>query len=232
MNELYNKYIKNNIILKFIIFSGFCFLFYTIITKIFIFFGVNSISIYLYMSWIIFILSLFVFLPSMNGLITYSVEPYEVNILSIYKSISNELPETHISKSTSKVQELLFGENIGVTGIAFDVFDREQMNKLYQSLLKEENLGEENKTRIENIYDTYLEFLKSLNIDPDNTKIKENVEKFGKFFEKAYKIYYKTGSLNTFTDTINAPLIQPPLRPGVTRIPTVKKKQKVIGVVP
>jgi len=93
MNELYNTYIKNNIILKFIIFSVFSFLFYTIITKIFIFFGVNSVSIYLYMSWMIFLFSLFVFLPSINGLISYSDQPFELSILSIYKSVAVDEPE-------------------------------------------------------------------------------------------------------------------------------------------
>jgi len=107
MNELYNKYIKNNIILKFIIFSVFSFLFYTIITKIFIFFGVNSVSIYLYMSWIIFLFSLFVFLPSINGLISYSDQPFELNILSIYKSVAVDDPEpTTNEQSIQNVPEI------------------------------------------------------------------------------------------------------------------------------
>ena len=63
------KTIANNTVIKLIIFSVFILAFKDVIINIFIFFGIESTNVYLYVSWFVFLLLLVVILPSSNGLI-------------------------------------------------------------------------------------------------------------------------------------------------------------------
>jgi hypothetical protein len=63
------KTIANNTVIKIIIFSVFILAFKDVIINIFIFFGIESTNVYLYVSWFVFLLLLVVILPSSNGLI-------------------------------------------------------------------------------------------------------------------------------------------------------------------
>jgi hypothetical protein len=63
------KTIANNTVIKLIIFSVFILAFKDVIINIFIFFGIESTNVYLYVSWFVFLLLLIVILPTSNGLI-------------------------------------------------------------------------------------------------------------------------------------------------------------------
>ena len=63
------KTIANNTVIKLIIFSVFILAFKDVIINIFIFFGIESTNVYLYVSWFVFLLLLVVILPTSNGLI-------------------------------------------------------------------------------------------------------------------------------------------------------------------
>ena len=63
------KTIANNTVIKIIIFSVFILAFKDVIINIFIFFGIESTNVYLYVSWFVFLLLLVVILPTSNGLI-------------------------------------------------------------------------------------------------------------------------------------------------------------------
>ena len=63
------KTVANNTVIKLIIFSVFILAFKDVIINIFIFFGIESTNVYLYVSWFVFLLLLVVILPSSNGLI-------------------------------------------------------------------------------------------------------------------------------------------------------------------
>jgi hypothetical protein len=68
-NNIIFKTFANSTILKLIIFSVFIFGFKDVIINIFIFFGIESANVYLYVSWFVFLLLLTIILPSSNGLI-------------------------------------------------------------------------------------------------------------------------------------------------------------------
>jgi hypothetical protein len=68
-NNILFKTFANNTVLKLIVFSIFIFAFKDVIINIFIFFGIESTNVYLYVSWFVFLLLLVVILPSSNGLI-------------------------------------------------------------------------------------------------------------------------------------------------------------------
>jgi hypothetical protein len=63
------KTVANNTVIKLIIFSLFILAFKDVIINIFIFFGIESTNVYLYVSWFVFLLLLIVILPTSNGLI-------------------------------------------------------------------------------------------------------------------------------------------------------------------
>jgi hypothetical protein len=63
------KTVANNTVIKLIIFSVFILAFKDVIINIFIFFGIESTNVYLYVSWFVFLLLLVVILPTSNGLI-------------------------------------------------------------------------------------------------------------------------------------------------------------------
>ena len=73
MIEIFNQ-IKNtlldNTLFKLLLFIGIFFIIQPVITNIFIFFGIESENVYMYMSWIMFLLFLLVILPFNNGLIS------------------------------------------------------------------------------------------------------------------------------------------------------------------
>ena len=69
-NNAVIKMLVNSTLLKLIVFSIFIFGFKDVILNIFIFFGIESTNIYLYISWVVFLLITMVLLPSSNGLIT------------------------------------------------------------------------------------------------------------------------------------------------------------------
>ena len=69
-NNVAYKTIVNSTIIKLGIFIVFIFGLKDVIINIFIFFGVESANVYLYVSWIVFLLISMVILPSSNGLIT------------------------------------------------------------------------------------------------------------------------------------------------------------------
>lgn len=63
------KSVANNTLIKVILFSVFIFGIKDVIVNIFIFFGIESTDIYMYISWVIFLLFLMVILPANNGMI-------------------------------------------------------------------------------------------------------------------------------------------------------------------
>lgn len=69
-NNAVIKMLVNSTLLKLIVFSIFIFGFKDVILNIFIFFGIESTNVYLYISWVVFLLITMVLLPSSNGLIT------------------------------------------------------------------------------------------------------------------------------------------------------------------
>ena len=69
-NNAVIKMLVNSTLLKLIVFSIFIFGFKDVILNIFIFFGIESTNVYLYISWVVFLLLTMVLLPSSNGLIT------------------------------------------------------------------------------------------------------------------------------------------------------------------
>jgi len=69
-NNAFFKSVANSSLLKLIVFSIFIFGFKDVILNIFIFFGIESTNVYLYISWVVFLLITMVILPSSNGLIT------------------------------------------------------------------------------------------------------------------------------------------------------------------
>jgi hypothetical protein len=64
--------LMNNTIFKLLFFIVIFYLIEPVITEILIFFGIESEKVYMYMSWIMFLLLLMVFLPLKNGLIDSS----------------------------------------------------------------------------------------------------------------------------------------------------------------
>jgi hypothetical protein len=62
----------NNTLFKLLFFIGIFFIIRPVITEILIFFGIETEKVYMYMSWIMFLLLLMVFLPLKNGLIDSS----------------------------------------------------------------------------------------------------------------------------------------------------------------
>jgi len=64
--------IMNNTLFKLLFFIGIFFIIRPVITEILIFFGIETEKVYMYMSWIMFLLLLMVFLPLKNGLIDSS----------------------------------------------------------------------------------------------------------------------------------------------------------------
>jgi hypothetical protein len=69
-NNAVVKSLANSTILKLFVFSVFIYGFKDVIINIFIFFGIESTNVYLYVSWIIFLLITMIILPSSNGLIS------------------------------------------------------------------------------------------------------------------------------------------------------------------
>jgi hypothetical protein len=69
-NNAVVKSLANSTILKLFVFSVFMYGFKDVIINIFIFFGIESTNVYLYVSWIIFLLITMIILPSSNGLIS------------------------------------------------------------------------------------------------------------------------------------------------------------------
>ena len=69
INQIKNT-ILNNTLIKLLLFIGIFFIIQPVITSIFIFFCVESENVYMYMSWIMFLLFLLVILPFNNGLIS------------------------------------------------------------------------------------------------------------------------------------------------------------------
>jgi hypothetical protein len=69
-NNAFFKSVANSTLLKLIVFSIFIFGFKDVILNIFIFFGIESTNVYLYISWVVFLLITMIILPSSNGLIT------------------------------------------------------------------------------------------------------------------------------------------------------------------
>jgi len=69
-NNAVFKSVTNSTVLKLVVFSIFIFGFKDVILNIFIFFGIESTNIYLYVSWVVFLLLTMIILPSSNGIIT------------------------------------------------------------------------------------------------------------------------------------------------------------------
>jgi hypothetical protein len=69
-NNAVFKSLANSTILKLVVFSIFIFGFKDVILNIFIFFGIESTNVYLYVSWVVFLLITMIILPSSNGIIT------------------------------------------------------------------------------------------------------------------------------------------------------------------
>jgi hypothetical protein len=69
-NNAVFKSVTNSTVLKLVVFSIFIFGFKDVILNIFIFFGIESTNVYLYVSWVVFLLITMIILPSSNGLIT------------------------------------------------------------------------------------------------------------------------------------------------------------------
>jgi hypothetical protein len=67
------KQYLNYTIIKLVIFLIFILFFYDIILKICLFFGIEGTYVYLYTSWIIFLLILLTILPFENGAIKYTI---------------------------------------------------------------------------------------------------------------------------------------------------------------
>jgi hypothetical protein len=67
-NNTSKKYL-NSTLFKLILFSIFILFFYNVISDILLFFGIETTNVYLYLSWLMFILLLVVIMPATNGVI-------------------------------------------------------------------------------------------------------------------------------------------------------------------
>ena len=67
-NNTSKKYL-NSTLFKLILFSIFILFFYNVISDILLFFGIETTNVYLYLSWLMFILLLVVIIPATNGVI-------------------------------------------------------------------------------------------------------------------------------------------------------------------